>query len=419
MLARKSRSVRGRATEPDTLPSHTVAVMRRSDISLEEARRIVLAAQGFTFDRPSTDRNAAPSRAILPLVRKLAIVQMDSVNVLVRSHYLPVFSRLGPYERSALDRLAYAKPRRLFEYWGHEASLMPIEHYPLLRWRMQRALDGRGMWKSVQHVSRQQRDFVHGVLQAFQDRGPLGVSEFGAERGTGSWWGWNDTKRAVAFLFWAGQLAVVARRPSFERVYDLAERVIPEPLLQTHVAESEAHRRLIALAASALGVATEPDLRDFYRMDVTDSKRAVAELTDAGKLQEVQVHGWRQPAYVSRGASIPRARAGSALLSPFDSLVWNRARTHRLFDFHYRIEIYTPPHKRVHGYYVLPYLLDGNLVARVDLKSDRASRRLIVHAIYYEPKAPRREVRARLREDLRSIAEWLGLERVRYPARNA
>lgn len=382
--------------------------MRGDELSLAQARRIVLHAQGFGRDYARADL-----RTLLSLVRSLGTVQIDSVNVLVRSHYLPAFSRLGPYDRALLERLAYRRPRRLFEYWGHEASLLPIELYPLFRWRMARAGDGRGTWKHVAQMGLGRRDFVRRVRAAFEQNGAMSASDFGDGKGTGSWWGWNDTKRAVEYLFWAGDLAVVERRSSFERVYDLAERVIPADVRDAPaLSEDEQQRRLLVIAARALGVATEADLRDFFRLDAVDGKRRVDELVRAGSLKMVAVEGWKNPAYIEPGRRVPRTIETSAVLSPFDSVVWNRARTHRLFDFHYRIEIYTPPHKRVHGYYVLPYLADDRLVARVDLKADRAASTLRVHAIHYEPRIDRSAIRARLDGDLRSLAQWLQLDRI-------
>ncbi len=382
----------------------------RSDLSAAQARRIAIGAQAFDV-RPAAAPNA---RSIATLIRRLGAVQIDSVNVLVRSQYLPLFSRLGAYDRALLERLAYRKPRRLLEYWAHEASFVPIELYPYLRWRMLRAERGRGMWGNVARVGMEKRDLVKRVLGEFAQNGPLSASQFPEGKGKEKWWGWNDTKRAVEFLFWSGRLAVVKRQTSFERVYDLAERVIPTELLNAPpVSEADAQRRLIAIAAQAFGIATEADLRDYYRLDAADARKRVAELAEDGALEPVRVEGWKQQAYLASGARIPRRIEGSALLSPFDSLVWNRARTHRLFDFHYRIEIYTPPQKRVHGYYVLPYLLDDRLVARVDLKADRQARTLLVQAVHYEPGIDKCEVRARLQRDLEALSEWLELDGVR------
>jgi uncharacterized protein YcaQ len=334
----------------------------------------------------------------------------------VRSHYLPAFSRLGAYDRALLDRLIYRAPRRLFEYWGHEASLVPIEMYPLLRWRMRRAREGRGMWKNVARVGREERALVARVRDAIAADGPMSASDFADAKSTGSWWGWTDTKRAVEFLFWSGEIMAVERRTSFERSYDLTERVLPRALAEeVEPTEDAAQRELLMIAARACGVATEADLRDYFRLDAADAKARLAELIEDGRLEAVRVEGWKAQAYLHPAARLPRRVDASALLSPFDSLVWNRERTKRLFDFHYRIEIYTPAHKRIHGYYVLPYLVAERLVARVDLKADRAAGVLRVHAIHLEPGADRRAVRLRLGEDLEEMAAWLNLDRVALP----
>jgi uncharacterized protein YcaQ len=257
---------------------------------------------------------------------------------------------------------------------------------------------------------------VKRVLREFEQNGAMAASHFPEGKGTEKWWGWNDTKRAVEYLFWSGRLAVVKRLSSFERVYDLAERVLPADALNAPaVSDADAQRDLVAIAARALGIATEADLRDYFRLDVDDARKRVEELVEAGRLRPVRVEGWKQQAYLDNERGIPRRVEGSALLSPFDSLVWNRARTHRLFNFHYRIEIYTPAHKRVHGYYVLPYLLDDKLVARVDLKSDRQTLALRVQAVHYEPGVDTRQVRSRLDADLQELAAWLGLQRVVRP----
>lgn len=350
------------------------------------------------------------------MIARLGVVQIDSVNVLVRSHFLPVFSRLGPYDRGLLQSIKYGKSRRLFEYWAHEASLLPVELYPLLRWRMERARNGRGMWTNVARVGREERALVRRVRSAFEERGALAASDFEEKRTGESWWGWTDTKRAVEYLFWSGELTARTRRSSFERVYDLTERVLPADVLNAKaVDEAQAQRELVLIAARAFGIATESDLRDYYRLDAADGKARVAELVEAQALVPVRVRGWKQQAYLYPQARKPRTIDASALVSPFDSLVWNRERTKRLFDFHYRIEIYTPAHKRVHGYYVLPYLLGDRLVARVDLKADRQEGKLLVHAWHFEPDVDRKAVAAHLRDDLRTLAEWLDLDSVRFP----
>lgn len=381
-------------------------------LSAAQARRIAIAAQGFGA------RDGAGTRRLLSAIRDLGVIQIDSVNVLVRTQYLPLFSRFGAYDRALLERLAYRRPRKLLEYWAHEASFVPMERYPLFRWRMARAAKGKGVWTNVARVGLERRDLVKRVERAFEENGAMAASEFPEGKGTEKWWGWNDTKRAVEYLFWSGRLAVVKRLSSFERVYDLAERVIPADAFNApKPSEADAQRELVRIAARALGVATEADLRDYFRLDAADARDRVRELVEAGELHPVSIEGWKQQAYLDGERAVPRRIEGSALLSPFDSLVWSRPRTHRLFNFHYRIEIYTPAHKRVHGYYVLPYLLDDNLVARVDLKSDRQAKTLRVQAVHYEPGVDERVVKARLREDLRALASWLGLERVHFRCR--
>jgi uncharacterized protein YcaQ len=383
----------------------------RDSLSLNEARRAVLAAQGLAGGRLA---RAARRADIARTIRRLGLIQIDSVNVLVRSHYLPLFSRLGPYDREWLDRSNRGRSgRTLFEYWGHEASLLPLEQQPLLRWRMQRALEsGEGMWRGVARFGRERTGTCREILAQIAQRGPLGVSDLedGGGRRKGGWWGWSEGKVALEWLFWTGQVTTHSRR-GFERIYALPERVLPPDVLASPTPPAEdAQRELVRIAARALGVATERDLRDYYRLPVAEAQRRIAELVEAGELRSVRVEGWRQMAYVPIDVRVPRRSAACALLSPFDSLVWSRERLQRLFGFHYRIEIYTPQHKRVHGYYVLPFLLGERLVARVDLKSDRAAGRLRVIKTHYEPDVDKKVVDAPLRGELRLLAGWLGLE---------
>jgi uncharacterized protein YcaQ len=379
----------------------------RTELSAAEARRVALAAQGF--DRP---RELTP-RALRATVERLGLLQLDSVNVLERAHYLPLFARLGPYDRDALDRLAHYAPRRLFEYWGHEASLIPMATQPLLRWRMERAHDEA--WSGVARVAHEKPEVLERVLAEVRDRGPIPASAVADEkpRQSGPWWAWSDVKRAFAFLFWSGAITS-ARRRGFERWYDLPERVLPRAVVDAPTPSREdAQRELLAIAARALGVATESDLRDYFRLAAREAAPRVAELVEAGELVPVAVEGWRQQGYLHREARVPRAIDVRALVGPFDSLVWERPRAERLFGFRYRIEIYVPAPKRVHGYYVLPFLLGDRLVARVDLKADRQAGALLVQAAHYEDHAPR-ETRAALGEELALMAGWLGLERVRW-----
>jgi uncharacterized protein YcaQ len=387
-----------------------MSVIRKSrdSLSAAEARRVALVAQGFGASQPD---GPVDGRAVASTVRRLGLVQIDSVNVLVRSHYLPLYSRLGPYDAALLDRAAYGgRRRRLFEYWGHEASLLPVEQQPLWRWRMRRARDGVGLWGGVARFGREHPAFCGAVLAEIRERGPLGVSELAAGgRRKGGWWGWSEGKVALEWLFWTGQITTHSRR-SFERIYDLTERALPREVVEAPTpTAAEAQRELLRIALRALGVATERDLRDYFRLPVADTRARVAELVEAGEMRPVQVEGWRGAAYVRPDLRVRRRVEARALLSPFDSLVWFRDRLQRLFDFHYRIEIYTPAHQRRHGYYVLPFLLGDRLVARVDLKSDRAAGRLRVLSTHYEPDLDRRAVDEALRSELARLAGWLGL----------
>jgi uncharacterized protein len=330
--------------------------------------------------------------------------------VLERAHYLPGFSRLGPYDRAALDRLSARAPRRLFEYWGHEASLLPVGLHPLLRWRMARA--AHEAWGGIRRVQRERPELVAEVLAQVRDRGPIAASELDHDgpRRTGPWWSWSDAKRAIEWLFWSGQVSS-ARRRRFERLYDLPERVLPPQVLAAPTPSTdEAQRELIRIASRSLGVAAERDLRDYFRLPTAETKLRIAELVEAGELLEVEVEGWgRTRAFLAQAARVPRAVDAASLIGPFDSLLWERSRVRRLFGFDYRLEIYVPEPKRVHGYYVLPFLLGDRLVARADLKADRRAGVLRVRALHLEPAAPP-ETRDALRAELASMAAWLSLE---------
>ncbi|MDU9415339.1 winged helix-turn-helix domain-containing protein [Pseudomonas sp. zfem005] len=381
------------------------------ELSAAEARRLGLAAQGFM--RPP--RGAIRASHVRALAGRLGVVQIDSVNALVRSHYLPFFSRLGDYPRELLDELAWGKLRRreFFEYWGHEASLLPLDLYPALRWRMQRAAQGRGIYQQLARFGREQQEVIQRVLAAVREQGALGAGALSTrQERAGPWWDWSAEKHAMEWLFAAGEVTVAGRR-GFERLYDLPERVIPADLLNAaELPEDAAIRQLLLHSAQALGVAAEKDLRDYYRLDPADSRQALAELVESGDLQAVTVRGWKQPGYCIGEPTVPRKVRASALLSPFDSLVWERARTERLFDFRYRLEIYTPAEKRQYGYYVLPFLHDERLPARVDLRAERAQDRLAVHALHEEPQGLSEAGIQALAEQLRSLATWLGLEAV-------
>jgi uncharacterized protein YcaQ len=378
-------------------------------ISLKQARRLALAAQGF-------NRKAAAgpikARHVTQLIERLGVVQIDSVNALVRSHYLPLFSRLGNYPQDLLDQAAWSQGRQraLFEYWGHEASLLPMALYPLLRWRMRRAAQGEGIYQQMARFGREQQPVIARVLQSVREQGALGAGSLSTrQERAGPWWDWSAEKHALEWLFAAGEVTVAGRR-GFERLYDLPERVLPASIMDhPEVAEAEAQRGLLLHAATALGVGTEKDLRDYFRQDPLPSRIALAELVEMGALQVVSVEGWRQPAFCLPQFTVPRKVAASALLSPFDSLIWERARTERLFDFRYRLEIYTPQHKRVYGYYVLPFLHNERIAARVDLRAERAAGRLAVHAVHEEQSGLDEEGVQALASQLRELANWLGL----------
>ena len=389
------------------------------DLSAEQARRLALAAQGFGRPRPG---GRVDARHLRRAIDDVGLLQLDSVNVFCRSHYMPLFSRLGPYPRQTLDRLAWhenpggksrrAGQRDLIEYWGHEASLLPVELQPLLRWRMARA-DSLA-WKGVARVAAEQPELLEFVLDMVRERGPIRASELAAKgrrREPGEMWNWSEEKTALEYLFFAGRVCA-ARRVNFERLYDLPERVLPRKVLEAPTpTQEEAQRQLILIAAKRLGVATEADLGDYFRLPRAESKARVAELAEDGALVPVRVEGWRQPAYLAteRPAGLRRAAAARALLTPFDSLVWARERTERLFGFRYRIEIYVPAPKRVYGYYVLPFLLGDRLVARVDLKSDRQAGVLRVRGAFAEPGTDTALLAAELADELRLLSEWLGL----------
>nr|WP_104183396.1 crosslink repair DNA glycosylase YcaQ family protein [Mycobacterium avium] len=378
-------------------------------LSVAQARRIAVAAQGFTEPRPA----GAVTRAHLNrLISKIQVLQLDSVSVTVRAHYAPVFSRLGPYDREVLDRAAWGprSSRLLVEYWAHEAALMAVEDWPLLRWRMRQYRHGR--WGT--HIVQANPRLADAVVAAVAELGPSTAGQIEAHlaaeprRRKGAWWNRSDTKWVAEALFAAGVLTT-ATRVGFARHYDLVERVLPADVLARRVDDDEAIRELTLRAAGALGVGTEADIRDYFRLSAAQVKPAIAELVAAGDLDRVEVAGWPAPAYLRTGRAVPRTDRGTALLCPFDPLIFFRPRVERLFEFHYRIEIYTPAAKRRYGYYVWPLLMDGRLAARVDLKADRAEGTLRVLGAFAEPQAPRPRVAAALAGELWSMASWLGL----------
>jgi hypothetical protein len=370
------------------------------------ARRIALAAQGFAEPRPA---GGGDLRRLRRMTDRLAVVQIDSVNVLSRSHYLPFFSRLGNYPRAALDDLT-ARRHAVFEYWAHEASFLPVRLQPFLRWRMAAAEEHA--WGNMVRLQRQQPGYIAEVLDRVREDGPLKASELLEPKPhrSGTMWNWHAGKVALEWLFFTGALTARARTAGFERVYDLTERVLPREIVDAPTPDpADAVRELVRTASRALGVATERDLRDYFRLPVAAARRAVAELADAGELSAAEVAGWGAPAWLDPAARRPRWVRARALLSPFDSLVWERARVERIFGFRYRLEIYTPAAKRVHGYYVLPFLLGDQLVARVDLKADRQAGVLRVQAAHGEEGIDRPLAAAALADELRLLADWLEL----------
>lgn len=367
---------------------------------------MALAAQGFTDPKPAGRVDVRHFRRVM---KRVGVLQLDSVNVVSRSHYLPVLARLGPYPRDALDRYT-ARSGELFEYWGHVASLLPSDQHRLFRWRMREMKP----WRSIRTLAEEHPEYVEQVYRAVADRGPLRTRDLedGGSR-TGPWWGYARGKHALEWLFARGRITAY-RDGNFHRLYDLPERVLPAHHLAAETVDRDtAHRELLLLAARHHGVGTAGDFADYYRLNVPASRAAVADLADAGELEEVEVEGWKGPVYRHPEARAPRRVTGSALLSPFDSLIWKRDRTERLFGFRYRIEIYVPEAKRVHGYYVLPYLFDGELVARVDLKAHRGDGFLEVRGAFIEPDADPAAVARFLGSDLESMAAWLELDDVR------
>lgn len=375
-------------------------------LTIDQARRYALAAQGFAEPRSNGRVDVRHFRRV---VDHIGLVQLDSVNVFSRTHYMPFFSRLGSYDRAALDGWLWGSGE-MFEYWGHEASLIPTRDHHLWRWRM----NGNWEWDRVAEIKRDHPGYMEAVLEQVRENGPVKTSDLhdpGQREGT-AMWGWSKGKVALEALFMEG-LVTAAHRPNFVRMYDLSERVIPSEHLEAEGLErEEAQSILLVRAALSLGVGTASDLADYHRIRMPQARPLFEDLVSEGRLIPVEVVGWDKPAYLHPEARLPRKVEGRALLSPFDNLVWFRDRDERLWDFHYRIEIYVPEPKRVYGYYVLPFLLDGDLVARVDLKTDRKAGALLVKGAFAEPGADMVRVGRELREELETVAGWLGLNDV-------
>jgi uncharacterized protein len=380
----------------------------KASLSQAEARRIALAAQGFT----GQDRSKSVTWAHMKQqLARLHLLQIDSVNVLCRSHYLPLFSRLGNYSRATLDKRSLEpRNRALFECWAHEASFVRMELHPLMRWRMDRALRGDGTYKAMDTFAKENKTYLRDVLQFIRSNGPTAQSDLPHKhKGEGGWWGWSKNKLALETLFDQG-LLTTSHREAFERIYDVPDRVIPAEVLALPTPdEADAMRQLTAMSATALGIATAFDLRDYFRLPIAEAARALAECVEEGALIPVTVDGWQKQAYVHRSTNLPRSSKASALVSPFDPICWYRDRAERIFGFHYRIELYTPAHKRKFGYYVLPFLLGDTFAARVCLKADRATGTLRVNTAHLEPHKAPEETSIALATELQRMAKWLEL----------
>ena len=350
-------------------------------------------------------------RKISKAVDQLQLLQIDSVNVLVRSHYLPLFARLGNYSMNALDERTFTHAKRhFFECWAHEASFVPLALHPLMRWRMDRALRGDGTYGSMARFASEEKTFLKRTLVHIRANGPMRASDVpGGGKSEGGWWGWSRGKMALETLFDQGLLTASTRK-SFERHYDVPERVIPADILALPTPrEADGFLALIERAGTALGIATEADLRDYFRLPVAEGRKAVAAAVENGSLLPVTVESWKPQAYLHKSAKIPRNAGGTALVSPFDPLVWNRDRAERLFNFHYRIELYTPAPKRKFGYYVLPFLHGDKIAGRLCLKADRANNTLLVNRAHVEEFTDKAETATAMSQELALMAKWLGL----------
>ena len=379
---------------------------RLDELTIVEARSLALAAQGF--DKPRSKSKSSTADAV-EVIKKLGVIQIDSVNVLVRSQELPLFARLGDHDRNAINKATAQS--KIFEYWGHEAAILPVEIQPLFRWKMNAARTGKIKHWGLTSFYADNKAFVKRILKHVEANGPVTARELSTRTTKkSSWWDWDEAKTALEYLFLTGQLMSCGRGSDFARIYDITERVLPSKILDTPTpTENEARKQLLVRAAKAQGVATLTDLADYYRQKTTVIKPLVNELVEQGELREVTVNTWVEKAFVHRSAKLPKKLYATALLSPFDSLVWCRPRNERLFDFHYRIEIYTPKEKRKFGYYVLPFMMNGELVGRVDLKADRANSKLLVQSVHTEKGIKRASINGALTDELRALANWLDL----------
>lgn len=387
---------------------------RLDELKIVEARSLALAAQGF--DKPRTKSKSSTSD-VVALFTKLGVVQIDSVNVLVRSQELPLFSRLGDHDRNAISKAT--ESQKIFEYWGHEAAHLPIELHPLFRWKMNSARTGKVKHWGLTSFYDDNKVFVKRMLKHVETNGAVTARELSTRtKKKGTWWDWDDSKTALEYLFLTGQLMSRGRGADFARVYDTPERVLPKKVLNAPTpTEHDARKQLLVRSAIAQGVATAGDLADYYRQKPVAVKQLITELLEEGELRAVSVDGWTEKAFVHRSAKLPKKLYATALLSPFDSLVWCRPRNERLFNFHYRIEIYTSKEKRKFGYYVLPFMMNGRMVGRVDLKADRANSKLLVQSVHTEKGVKRSSINDALNAELGLLAYWLNLEQVKHLGR--
>jgi uncharacterized protein YcaQ len=387
---------------------------RLDELKIVEARSLALAAQGF--DNPRTKSKSSTSD-VVALFTKLGVVQIDSVNVLVRSQELPLFSRLGDHDRNAISKAT--ESQKIFEYWGHEAAHLPVELHPLFRWKMNAARTGKVKHWGLTSFYDDNKVFVKRILKHVETNGAVTARELSTRtKKKGTWWDWDESKTALEYLFLTGQLMSRGRGADFARIYDTPERVLPKKVLNAPTpTEHDARKQLLVRSAIAQGVATASDLADYYRQKPVAVRPLIAELLEEGELRAVSVDGWTEKAFVHRSAKLPKKLHATALLSPFDSLVWCRPRNERLFDFHYRIEIYTPKEKRKFGYYVLPFMMNGQMVGRVDLKADRANSKLLVHSVHTEKGVKRSSINDALNAELGLLANWLDLEHVKHLGR--
>ena len=380
-----------------------------TEISRDSARRIALVAQGFATPRPT---GRIDRRHLRRVIDSVGLIQIDSVNVLVRSQEMPLFSRLGNHPRTLIPDATAAG--ELFEYWCHEASHLPVSMHPLIRWRMDEARNG-AMWPGLRRIAESKPKLMKEIRDRIYNDGPLVAGDVRTRTGPkGSWWDWDDGKAVLEYLFWTGEITAQRRPNDFARVYYAPHDVLPKEILKMPTpSQSEARREMLLLAARSVGVGTAADLFDYHRQKPQQAKPYLTELVEEGLIEQVRVEGWRDPAYMLPDTLRPRSVDVRALVSPFDSLVWCRPRIERLFDFHYRIEIYVPAPKRVYGYYVLPFVLGDRIVARVDLKADRHAGELLVPGAFSEDNVDIKHVASELMLELREMATWLGLDRVR------